>query len=134
MKIKLGKTYIDFYHNKFRIVSLGGLKGQEAVGVCDAEAILRSFALDGVSDYEAQNLVSEFDPWTEVKVDTPIWVRDRTGDSWIPRHFVKYENGEVYAWADGGTQHTASIKQDPCTKWRHATLENPDLLKGEPKC
>lgn len=121
MKIELGKTYLDFYHNKFRIVSLGGLKGQEVVGVCDAQAILRSFSLDGISDYEATNLVSEFDPWTEVKVDTPIWVN--SVDGWVPRHFAKYENGEVYAWSDGATQHTAQVA---LTRWKYATLENPN--------
>lgn len=123
MKIELGKTYLDFYHNKFRIVSLDGLKGQEAVGVCDAEAILRSFALDGVSDYEAQNLVSEFNPWTEVKVDTPIWVRDHPLERWAPRHFAKYENGGVYAWTAGLTAHSG--RGNDTTTWAYATLETP---------
>ena len=56
--------------------------------------------------------------WNKVKVDTPILVRqDKNGD-WLERHFAKYENGDVYVWADGQTSWTGTDK----IKWKHAKL------------
>lgn len=44
--------------------------------------------------------------WTKVKVDTPVLVRSCETDSWKKRHFAKYENGEAYAFPNGGTSWT----------------------------
>lgn len=41
--------------------------------------------------------------WSKVAVDTPILVRDSASLGWTKRYFAKYENGSVYAWADGAT-------------------------------
>lgn len=37
--------------------------------------------------------------WSKVAVDTPILVRNSEEEVWEKRHFAKYENGIVYAWA-----------------------------------
>lgn len=56
--------------------------------------------------------------WSKVEIDTPILVRqDKTGD-WLKRHFAKYENGDVYVWADGQTSWTGTGK----IKWKYAKL------------
>lgn len=57
--------------------------------------------------------------WTEVAVDTPIYVRNRESDDWKPRHFAKYENGKVFVWAHGTTSfstHYKSIASWECAK------------------
>ena len=41
--------------------------------------------------------------WSKVAVDTPILVKDYKADPWERRYFAKYENGKVYAWANGTT-------------------------------
>ena len=65
--------------------------------------------------------------WSKVKVDTPILVRqDKNGD-WLKRHFAKYENGNVYVWADGQTSWTGADE----IKWKYAKLaedeEEPEI-------
>lgn len=44
--------------------------------------------------------------WTKVKVDTPILVTDEKDCNWEKRYFAKYENDEVYAFAEGVTSWT----------------------------
>ena len=56
--------------------------------------------------------------WSKVAVDTPILVTDNGNHKWIKRYFAKYENGSVYAWANGRT----SWSGDRCTPWNLAKL------------
>lgn len=56
--------------------------------------------------------------WNKVEVDTPILVRFTEDKSWERRHFAKYENGNVYAWSDGGTSFTTA----KITGWDYARL------------
>lgn len=57
--------------------------------------------------------------WSEVKVDTPILVRDNEYDEWEKRHFAKYEDREVWSWGGGHTSWTTSGGMTP---WKHAKL------------
>lgn len=41
--------------------------------------------------------------WTQVKVDTPILVRNNEFSNWSKRYFTKYEDGIIYAWNSGRT-------------------------------
>lgn len=59
--------------------------------------------------------------WSEVKVDTPILVRDYESGKWIKRYFAKFVDGKVYAWGDGATSWTADGECD-VTSWNHAKL------------
>lgn len=59
--------------------------------------------------------------WSEVKVDTPILVRDNENTAWIRRHFAKYENGNIWAWRDSRTSWTVS-DEDDMTWWKYAKL------------
>lgn len=57
--------------------------------------------------------------WSKVAVDTPILVRDSNNGKWVKRHFAKYQNEEVYAFADGGTSWSEGKH---CTRWNYAKL------------
>lgn len=59
--------------------------------------------------------------WSKVEVDTPILVRDNEQRSWNRRYFAKFENGHVYAWADGCTSWSAKNKNE-ITTWKYAKL------------
>lgn len=57
--------------------------------------------------------------WAKVPVDAPILVSNNNVD-WSTRHFAKYTNGKVYAWADGSTSYTI----DRMFSWEYAKLAN----------
>ena len=59
--------------------------------------------------------------WSKVAVDTPILVRDSEEEAWRKRHFAKYENGIVYAWAGGATSWSAE-RSSNITDWKMAKL------------
>ena len=56
--------------------------------------------------------------WSKVEVDTPILVKAYEHTNWVRRHFVKYEDGVIYAWNDGRTSWT----EDDVTAWKYAKL------------
>ena len=56
--------------------------------------------------------------WSNVKVDTPILVRDYEGQEWARKYFAKYENETIYAWDSGRTSWTG----DGVTEWKYAKL------------
>lgn len=58
--------------------------------------------------------------WSKVPVDTPILVKDELAPKWIHRHFAKYENGKVFAWANGSTSWSA--RDSVCVDWQCARL------------
>ena len=74
--------------------------------------------------YVEEWLFSEYEEpevdWSKVKVDTPIYVRRSDDEEWESRHFAKFEDGRVYAWADGTTSFTAPINS--AVDWKHAKL------------
>ena len=66
-----------------------------------------------LEDYEEPEV-----DWSKIEVDTPILVRHRLDEEWEKRHFVKYENGDVYAWDHGRTSWTTGN----VTYWKYAKL------------
>lgn len=64
--------------------------------------------------------------WTQVEVDTPIWVRDKTTDAWDKRHFAEFDQTrkKVRAWNNGWTSFTAHPVSH--TSWNYATLTDPN--------
>ena len=57
--------------------------------------------------------------WSEVKIDTPILVRDHESQEWDTRHFAKYEDGVIYTWDGGSTSWTS---KGNVTEWKYAKL------------
>ena len=66
-----------------------------------------------LEDYEEPEV-----DWNEVKVDTPILVRDNDDGKWIRRYFAKYDGKFVYAWNGGCT----SWSEKCMTGWQYAKL------------
>ena len=69
---------------------------------------------------------SEVD-WSNVKVDTPILVRDSEDSRWIKRYFAKYENETIYAWDSGCTSWSAY----GLTEWAYAKLAESEVRSNE---
>lgn len=46
--------------------------------------------------------------WSTVKVDTPVYVRDKEDTTWYRRYFAKYENNTVYMFPYGTTQWSSN--------------------------
>ena len=56
--------------------------------------------------------------WSKVEVDTPILVSG-IEEPYLKKYFAKYENGVVYAYADGMASWSANGK---LTSWKYAKL------------
>lgn len=74
--------------------------------------ILKSDTCNGITCGECHTLqmiwlLEEYEEpevdWSNVKVDTPILVRNNECDKWTKRYFAKYEDGWVYVWLGGRT-------------------------------
>lgn len=70
--------------------------------------------------------------WTQVEVDTPIWVRTTDRDPWVKRHFSKFDptTKAVYAWNNGYTSHTTGFHG--ATEWAQVSLTNPHIKTNTP--
>ena len=75
--------------------------------------------------YLEEWLFSEYEEpevdWSKVKVDTLIYVRDKTSAPWVTAHFAKYEEGKVCSWFGGRTSFTSEAKDDYYS-WNYAKL------------
>lgn len=58
--------------------------------------------------------------WSKVPVDTPIYVKNISDSDWKPRHFAKYEDGQVHTWAYGTTSFSAL--HSSLMLWKYAKL------------
>jgi hypothetical protein len=56
--------------------------------------------------------------WSQVAVDTPIFVRSSIEEDWSRRHFAKYKDGKVCAWSYGKT----SWSEETFSAWKYAKL------------
>ena len=56
--------------------------------------------------------------WNEVKIDTPILVRDSENGDWFKRYFAEYKNGKIYTWDNGHT----SWETSRMIEWKYAKL------------
>lgn len=59
--------------------------------------------------------------WSNVKVDTPILVKQYEQDEWEKRHFAYFKDERVYAWLCGATSWSADYEGDT-TNWNLAKL------------
>lgn len=82
---------------------------------CDKCRLLQSIRLE--EEYEEPEV-----DWTEVLVDTPIYVRNSDKEEWIKAHFAKYEDGKVFAYYEGSTSWTSNY----CMSWKYAKLAEDD--------
>lgn len=59
--------------------------------------------------------------WSKVPVDTKILVRDSENETWKKRHFAKFENGKIFAWANGVTSFSV-YNSDFTKEWNQGKL------------
>lgn len=78
----------------------------------NCEVSLREWA---EKEYEEQTV-----DWSNVAVDTPIYVRRSEDEQWKKRHFAKYEYGKVHTWCDGTTSWSSDA--DITCVWEFAKL------------
>jgi len=72
--------------------------------------------------------LTEYNPWQDVAIDTPVWVRDADYQEWMPAHFAGiHREGELCAWAGGRTIHTGG--PHIMLPWSQMTLTNPSASK-----
>lgn len=88
-----------------------------------SECLFRNLAGDceaNARDWLKSEHVEQVD-WSKVKVDTLIYVRDKTSAPWVTAHFAKYEEGKVCSWFGGRTSFTSEAKDDYYS-WNYAKL------------
>jgi len=72
--------------------------------------------------------LTEYNPWQDVAIDTPVWVRDADYQEWMPAHFAGIQReGELCAWVGGRTSHTGG--PHIMLPWSRMTLTNPSASK-----
>lgn len=59
--------------------------------------------------------------WSEVAVDTPVYVRNTLTSPWRRRYFAAFKNNHVYTFSDGATSWSGEQRT---TRWDHAELVN----------
>ncbi len=71
--------------------------------------------------------LTEYSPWNDVAIDTPVWCRDLRDDPhWEKRHFAGFHHdGRPLVWNDGKTSHTA-IGRAFVQTWGEITITNPN--------
>lgn len=58
--------------------------------------------------------------WRNVKVDTPVLVRDFENQDWKKRHFAFFDDELIYTWDGGATSW--SVKNKGAMPWKYAKL------------
>lgn len=59
--------------------------------------------------------------WTNVPVDTKVYVRDFCGEAWLPMYFARFEDGKILTWTYGATSFSADNLND-VSKWNQGKL------------
>lgn len=68
--------------------------------------------------------LTEYNPWQDVAIDTPVWVRDKDSEEWYRLHFSGvHHHGKLCAWSGGRTSHTA---MGIMSEWKQMSLTNPN--------
>jgi len=136
MKLEAGKTYVTTIgrkvriictdvkskSNEFPVIGLMSVENEEFVSLYTADGHCSSKPHDN-------DIVAEYSFWNDVKVDTPILVKEFEEEDWCKKHFGKYENGKVYAWINGSTSWSVEgqSKHSDYMYWDYAKLAEEEL-------
>lgn len=74
-----------------------------------------------IKKWSEQEYVEPAVDWSKVAVDTKVFVRDSDSESWCPRYFARFKNGEIFTWTNGVTSFSAKGFDD-VTWWRQGKL------------
>ena len=131
MKLEVGKIYWSRGGNKVKILETAVPNVKRVILVMNIRTGDLYFVDNRgyYADYEESlyDLVSEYSPWHDVKVDTPILVRSGEQYLWEKRHFAEFYNNKVYAFNHGKTSWSASA--DEVAYWEYAKLPQDDIIR-----
>lgn len=68
-----------------------------------------------------QEYVEPVVDWSNVAVDTKVYVRDSDSESWYPRYFARFKGGKIFTWTNGTTSFSAKGFDD-VTRWNQGKL------------
>lgn len=107
-------------------------KHNKIISCCDCSRC--KFSTDvGCTEKRREWLNSEYvEPevdWSQVPVNMKILVRNDENQTWLKRYFAKYDNGVVYAWADGSTLWSAGDSTP--MPWNYAKIAEDTGVGGE---
>ena len=74
-----------------------------------------------IKEWSEQEYVEPPVDWSNVPVDTKLYVRDFCGESWRPRYFARFEDGKILTWTYGATSFSADNLND-VSKWNQGKL------------
>lgn len=74
-----------------------------------------------LKEWSEQEYVESPVDWSKVPVDTKILVRDSENETWKKRHFAKFEDGKIFAWANGVTSFSV-YNSDFTKEWNQGKL------------
>ena len=110
MKIEVGKTYLTRDDRKVRILCTDYINCYSIVGIInkgknkhETLVVYTECGNRYIDDVSESDLVAEYSIWDDVEVDTHIFVKTFEEQNWKPRHFAKFEGGNVFAWVQGTT-------------------------------
>lgn len=131
MKLELGKTYKMSNGRHCRVIctdrkrTLCGVPAPILVLISPDDEVAPAQE-DGALIGIAARIVGEYDPWADVPIDAPIWVKNtQDGDRWLKRHFAGVQNGKVLFWPYGQTSFTAEF--DAAPSYYGTSLTDPAL-------
>lgn len=88
------------------------------IGITGVMAALPKLSANDVFDISEELGIVD---WSNVEIDTPVFVRNTTIEPWKCRYFAEYNNGIVYTWVDGRTSWSNKISDEP-TSWKYAKV------------
>lgn len=74
-----------------------------------------------IKEWSEQEYVEPPVDWSNVAVDTKVYVRDSDRGHWKPRYFAKFEDGKIFTWTCGATSFSANDLND-VTRWNQGKL------------
>jgi hypothetical protein len=120
--IDMTKQYRTRNGRKARVLTVNAKckKGESVVALVtypEGHEVLYSFNAEGqfVAHEHELDLI-EYNPAMDLVLDQAIWVSEDCED-WYPRHFAKFEDGEVFCWHKGATSHTCLTGSDSWSNW-----------------
>jgi len=60
--------------------------------------------------------------FSNIKIDTPVLVKNHWGKNWVKRHFYKQDLGTIYCFKDGKTSYTIDKLPENIEEWRYCKL------------
>lgn len=134
-------TNYEFYKEKINAILNKGediaLENHQIDRCGDIDCSRCSFYTSDISNCRMKTyewLVSEYKApeedvdWSNVPVDTPVFVRNYDEENWIPGYFAQSINGEVCIFTCGATSWSNDNGHD-ITCWKYGKLAKPEELK-----